>query len=128
MVGVEDFSTVSTKASVLGAMGRTSEADATMDKALKLPGTSMIQMHSYGIRLLRAQRAERSLKIFQLNQQRHPEEKFWTYYGLARAYTALGDKSNAIKNWEIAVANVPENRKSMLPQFQATLKKLKEGS
>ena len=125
VVGVEDFSTVSTKASVLDAMGRTSEADATMDKALELPGTSMIQMHSYGIRLLRAQRAERSLKIFQLNQQRHPEEKFWTYYGLARAYTALGDKSNAIKNWEIAIANVPESRKLMLPQFQATLKKLK---
>ena len=128
VVGVEDFSTVSTKASVLDEMGRTSEADATMDKALELPGTSMIQMHSYGIRLLRAQRAERSLKIFQLNQQRHPEEKFWTYYGLARAYTALGDKSNAIKNWEIAIANVPESRKLMLPQFQATLKKLKGSS
>ncbi len=61
-------------------------------------------------------------------QQRHPEEKFWTYVGLARTYTALGDKPNAIKNWEIAIANVPENRKFMLAQFQAALKKLKEGS
>jgi tetratricopeptide (TPR) repeat protein len=127
-VGVEDFSTSTTKASVLDALGRPSEADSVMDKALDLPGTAMIYVHSYGVRLLRASRADRALKIFLLNQQRHPEEKFWTYYGLARAYTALGDKPNAIKNWETALANVPENRKFMLPQFQAALKKLKEGS
>jgi len=127
-VGVEDFSTVSTKASVLGAMGRTAEADATMDKALDLPGAGMLYVHSYGVRLLRASRADRALKIFLVNQQRHPEEKFWTYYGLARAYTALGDKANAIKNWEIAIANVPENRRFMMGQFEAALKKVREGS
>jgi len=125
-VGVEDFSTDSTKASVLDAMGRSAQADALMDKAVELPGTGMIYVHSYGVRLLRASRAERALKIFQLNQQRHPEEKFWTYYGLARAYTALGNKLNAIKNWEIAIANVPDNRKFQLAQFEASLKKLKE--
>jgi hypothetical protein len=87
----------------------------------------MFNMYIYGARLLRASRSERALKIFQLDQDRHPEERFWTYLGLARAYTALGDKPNAIKNWEIVIADVPENRKFMLPQFQATLKKLKEG-
>jgi tetratricopeptide (TPR) repeat protein len=126
--GVEDFSTVSTKAAVLDAMGRASEADAVMDTALALPNTSMFNMYIYGARLLRASRPERALKVFQLDQERHPEEKFWTYLGLARTYTALSDKPNAIKNWEIAIANVPENRRFMLPQFQATLKKLKEGS
>jgi Protein of unknown function (DUF2911) len=126
--GTEDFATLSTKASVLDAMGKPSEADAVMDKAMELPGTGMIYAHSYGVRLLRANRADRALKIFQFNQKRHPEEKFWTYYGLARAYTAVGDKANAIKNWEIAIANVPENRKSMVPQFEAAVKKLKEGS
>jgi tetratricopeptide (TPR) repeat protein len=127
-VGVENFSTVSTKASVLDAMGRRAEADAAMDKALDLPGTEMLYVHSYGVRLLRASRPDRALKIFLVNQKRHPEEKFWTYFGLARAYTALGDKPNAIKNWETVIANTPENRKFMLPQFQANLKKLKEGS
>jgi hypothetical protein len=43
----------------------------------------------------------------------------------ARAYTALGDKPNAIRNWEITIANVPENRKFMMAQFQAALKKVK---
>jgi len=126
-IGVEDFSTVSTKAAVLDAMGRTPEADKVMDKALDLPGTAMINVHIYGIRLLRASRNERALKVFQLNQQRHPEEKFWTYYGLARAYTALKDKPNGIKNWETAIANVPEDRKAMVPQMQAALEKLKAG-
>jgi tetratricopeptide (TPR) repeat protein len=127
-VGVEDFSTLSTKAAVLSAMGRTSEADTVMEIALALPNSSMFDMHFYGAGLLRASRADRALKIFLLNQQRHPEEKFWTYLDLARAYTALNDKPNAVKNWEIAIANTPENRKFLLPQFQAALQKVKEGS
>jgi hypothetical protein len=126
--GVEDFSTVSTKAAVLDTMGSTSEADTAMDKALAIPNTSMFDMYIYGARLLRASRNERALKVFQLDQQHHPEEKFWTYFGLARSYTALGDKPNAIKNWEITIANTPENRKFMIPQFQAAVKKLKDGS
>jgi Protein of unknown function (DUF2911) len=127
-IGAEDFSTLSTKAAVLDTMGRNAEADSVMDNALTLPNTTMFNIHVYGAGLLRASRNERALKIFLLNRQRHPEEKFWTYLGLARAYTAIGDKPNAIKNWEIAISNVPENRKFMLSQFQATLKKLKEGS
>src|SRR5712671_2073715 len=68
--GVEDFSTLSTKSAVLGAMGRTSEADAVMDKALALPNSGMFDMHAYGVGLMRASRPDRALKIFQLNQQR----------------------------------------------------------
>ncbi len=127
-VGVENFSTLSTKAAVLTAMGRASEADVVIDKALSLPGKSVFDLHFYGMALLHSSRADRALKIFQINLQLHPEEKFWTHLELAHAYTALGDKPNAIKNWEIAIANVPESFKPMLPQFQASLDKLKEGS
>ena len=127
-IGAENFSTLQTKASVLQAMGRESEADAVMDKAIDMPDAGLLLVHSYGMRLLRASRNDRALKVLTLNQQRHPDEKFWTFLGLARAYTALNDKPNAIKNWEIAIANVPDNRKFQLPQFQAALKKLKEGS
>ena len=124
--GVENFSTLQTKASVLQAMERASEADAVMDEALGMPDASLMSVYSYGVRLLRASRNDRALKIFDLNQQRHPEEKFWNYFGLARAYAALNDKPNAIKNWELALANVPENRQFMLPQYKAALQKLKE--
>jgi cytochrome c-type biogenesis protein CcmH/NrfG len=48
--------------------------------------------------------------------------------GLARAYTATGDKAQAIKNWEVVLQNVPTDRKGQVPAYQAALKKLKEAS
>lgn len=127
-VGLENFSTLSTKAAVLTAMGRTTEADAVMDTAVTRSDTTMLNLFFYGVGLLRASRSDRALKIFQLDQQRYPDEKFWTYFGMAQAYTALNDKPHAINNWEIALAHLPENRRFMLPQYQAALKKLKEAN
>ncbi|HXD30948.1 MAG TPA: DUF2911 domain-containing protein [Pyrinomonadaceae bacterium] len=124
--GVEDFSTLSTKAAVLEAMGREADAEATMAKAVRITGTPILSIHQYGMRLLAAKKNDKALEIFKLNQQLHPDEKFYTFVGLARAYTATGDKANAIKNWEIALQNVPESRKAAIPSFQDALKKLKE--
>src|SRR5215203_4472197 len=45
--GREDFSTLQTKAAVLSAMGRESEADAIMDKALHLPAPEVVAVHQY---------------------------------------------------------------------------------
>jgi hypothetical protein len=126
-IGSEDFSTLETKAAVLEAMGRVADADATMDKAITLPGADLLPVHFYGIRLLGAGRNEKALATFKVNQRKHPEEKFWTYFGLARAYTALGDKENAIKNWETALRSVPDNRKAQIPAYEKVLKQLKEG-
>lgn len=57
-------------------------------------------------------------EIFKFNAQQYPEEKFYTYVGLARGYTAIGDKEDAIKNWEIALRTVPEVQKPNLPTYQ----------
>ena len=126
-LGHEDFSTLQTKAAVLQAMGRDQDADAVMEKALHIPGTEALAIHSYGVRLIATGKSARALEIFKLNQQLHPDEKFVTYVGLARGYAAVGDKQNAIKNWEIALRNIPENRKAQLPVYESALKKLKEG-
>ena len=75
-----------------------------------------------------AGRTAKAIEVFKLNQKRHPEDKFWAYLGLARAYTAAGDKEKAIKNWETAIQNIPETRKGQLPAYEAALKKLKEAS
>jgi tetratricopeptide (TPR) repeat protein len=48
--------------------------------------------------------------------------------GLARGYTALGDKQKAISYWETALQNVPENQERYLPLYQQALKALKEGT
>lgn len=92
--GREDFSTLQTKAAVLTAMGKETEANTIMDKALRLPATE--------------------------------DEKFYAYVGLARGYTAMGDKEKAIKNWEIALQNVPESQKANRPVYEKALKDLKE--
>ena len=126
VLGHEDFSTLQTKAAVLSAMGRESEADATMDKAMHLPGTDVIMIHQGAMRLLRAGRKEKAMEIFKFNAAQHPDEKFYTYVGLARGYTAMGDKANAIKNWEIALQNVPDAQKTNLPIYQKALDDLKK--
>jgi tetratricopeptide (TPR) repeat protein len=125
-VGREDFSTLETKAAVLRAMGRDKEAEAVMERAFRLPGTPVLVIHIYASRLLAAGEKEKALEVFKFNQQQHPDEKFWTYLGLARAYTALGDKQNAIANWELALPNVPDSQKPNLPAFEKALKALKE--
>ncbi len=125
--GREDFSTLGTKAAVLQALGRGAEADTTMDRAIRLPATSSVSVYQYCARLLAAGRKERALEVAMLNAQQHPEEKFWTYIGLARAYTAVGEKNNAIKNWETALLNVPASQKAQVPAYEDALKKLKEG-
>jgi hypothetical protein len=53
-------------------------------------------------------------------------EKFYTFTGLARGYTALGDKANAIKNWETALKNVPEAQKPNRATYEKALEDLKK--
>jgi tetratricopeptide (TPR) repeat protein len=127
-IGVENFSTLQTKAAVLEAMGRESEAEEVMEKALRFPGTSSFEIYQYGSRRLAAKKNQAALDVFKLNRARHPEEKFWTFLGLARGYTALGDRKNAIANWETALANVPAAQKGSVPRMRNMLESLKKGA
>jgi tetratricopeptide (TPR) repeat protein len=124
-IGVEDFSSLSTKASVLAALGKNAESDALMMKAVNHPTANVQAVHQYGRSLLAEGKADKALEVFKLNRQRHPDDTFTTYVGLARGFTAVGDKKNAIKNWETAIKNIPENQKANLPFYEGELKKLK---
>jgi tetratricopeptide (TPR) repeat protein len=124
----EDCSTLSTKVAVLEAMGRESEADALIEKALHLPGTSAYSVYAYGMGLLRKDKEDKAMKMFAFNRQQHPQDKFWTSLGLARGYTAVGDKKNAIANWEVVLRNIPSNLSNRTAAHEASLKKLKETS
>lgn len=127
-IGHEDFSTLSTKAAVLVAIGRESEADTLMQRALHLPGTDAYSVYAYGMQLLRNDKKDKAMKVFAFNQQQHPQDRFWTSLGLARGYTALNDKKNAIAHWEIVLHNVPANLSNRTAAYEATLKKLKEAN
>lgn len=127
-VGHEDFATLQTKAAVLDAMGRETDADNVMEKAFTLPDADALNVYSYAMHMLRSGRKDRAMKIFAFNQQKHPDDKFWTSLGLARGYTAVGDKTKAITNWEIVLRNIPTNLKAQTPNYESALKRLKETS
>jgi tetratricopeptide (TPR) repeat protein len=123
--GQEEFFTLQAKAQVLRAMNKNDEADAVMEKAVKRADASVQAIHQYGRGLLQAGKKEKALEIFKYNAQKFPEEKFTPNVGLARGYTAIGDKKNAIKYWELAIKNIPDNQKQNLAFYEAELKKLK---
>jgi len=124
-VGQKNFETLSSKAMVLNAMNKPADADIVMKEAISMPGVSVQQVHEYGRSLLAAGRKDKAMEVFQFNKKMHPEDKFTTNVGLARAYTAMDDKKNAIKNWETAIKNIPESQKSNLAYYEGELKKLK---
>ncbi len=125
--GREDYSTLQTRANVLRALGRADEGDAVTDQAVHLKGTPVTFIHQRGRALLAAKQADKALAVFKYNRQQHPDDKFTTYLGLALGYTAVGDKKNAIANWELALMNVPDSQKANLPGFQKSLEALKQG-
>ena len=124
-VGKKDFNSLQTKARVLYAMKKEQEADAVMQEAIKDPTATLTDLHQLGRSLVASGKKEKAMEVFQLNRKQHPKDKFTTYVGLARGYTAMGDNENAIRNWEIAIRNIPEDQKGSVGQYEAELKKLR---
>jgi tetratricopeptide (TPR) repeat protein len=124
--GQQNFTTLNTKAVVLYNMTRYDEAETVMDKAIAQPDAPLIGIHQYGRILLNGGKKEKAMEVFKYNAKIHSEDKFAPNVGLARGYAALGDKKNAIKYWELAIRNIPDNRKVELPSYEAELKKLKD--
>ncbi len=125
-IGQENFQTLQTKAVVLNAMGKTEEADMVMDRAIEHSTASVGAIHQYARSLLGEGRNERAMMVFRKNAKMHPEDKFTTIVGLARGSAALGDTKKAIKYWETAIENIPEDQKPNLSYYEAELNKLKE--
>lgn len=125
--GQENFTSLSIKAQILTALNRDTEAEAVMGKAIKHPTASVQLIHQYGRSLLDSGKTQKALEVFKFNAKQYPNDKFTPNVGMARAYTALGDKKSAIKYWEIALKNIPENQKQNLAYYEGELKKLKAG-
>ncbi len=125
-IGQRNYQTLQAKAGVLSAMGNQEEADTVMDEAIKDPTASVANIHQYARSLVAAGRNEKALEVFEYNRKAHPDDTFTTYVGLARGYAAVGNTKKAIKNWETAIKNLPENQKTNLAYYEAELKKLKE--
>ena len=73
------------------------------------------------MRTLAAGRTDRAMAVFLANRQLHPDERFWTYAGLARGYAALGDRKRAIASWETALRNVPADQRANRANLERAL-------
>ena len=126
-VGEVSFGSYQVKASVLAAMGRTATADSTMDEAFELPGNDATALFLHGSGLLARQRAERAMRVFRVNEQKHPKELFWVALGWAEGYTAAKDTARAIKQWETVLRMVPDMMQAQRPTYEASLAALRKG-
>jgi hypothetical protein len=124
VIGQTNFDTLSTKALVLTKMGRQDEAKTVMQTALKLPGTTPLQIHQYGRLLLNAKKTNEAMEVFKYNAERNGDT--WpVHVGLARGYAAMGDNQQALEHAKKAAEQAPDaiNKQSL----QAMVKSLSEG-
>src|SRR5204863_8645967 len=105
-IGQKNFDTLSAKALVLSKLGRNDEAKPIMQEALRLPGTTALQIHLYGRQLLTAKKVKEALEVFQLNAQRNGDA--WpVHVGLARGYAAAGENQKALEHAKRALPQAP---------------------
>jgi tetratricopeptide (TPR) repeat protein len=122
--GQESFTTLTTLSQLQEANGKAAEAAKTMDRALNHPTAGPIEIHQYGRQLQAQKKNEEAMKVFELNARRHPG--VWPVeVGLARGYSALGKKKEALEHARKALAQAPDdvNRQAL----QNMVKQLEEG-
>jgi len=123
-IGQANFETLGVKAQILAKMGQKDEAKKVMDAALKLPGTTSLDIHQYGRQLLMAKQVDEALQVFQYNAERNGDA--WpVHVSLARAYMAKGDLKQALDHAQKAAKQAPDeqNKKNL----EAMVKALSEG-
>ncbi len=125
-VGVKNFGTLNGKATVLMAAGKTDEALAVMDEAIKLPDATAGAIHQYGRQLIGVGQKDKALEVFKYNQKTN--KGAWpTNYGLARGYSAVGNYKQAIKYLKLAKANIPAGDTLNGPIIDQNIAKLEKG-
>ncbi len=103
--GQKNFTTLSTKASLLDALGRTAEKDAVMKEAMPL--ATMLELHGYGRGLIAAKRPKEALEALLMNAKKFPGV-YTTTMGLVRGYSANGDFASALKYAKAALPLAPD--------------------
>ncbi len=122
IMGEKNFHTLSSKAAVLSKMNRKEEADKIMSEAL--PFASVLDMHFYARGLLTEKRIPEAMKVFKMNNEKNPDQ-WYTYSGLARGYSAMGDYKKALQFAKITLAKAPDEGTKR--QLEAMIAKLENG-
>jgi hypothetical protein len=115
------FPTLSAKANILRAMGKTNEADTMMNKAIAIANEN--ELNLYGYNLLNNGQQDKAIEMFILNTKKYPNSAN-TFDSLGEAYAIKGDKKNAITSFKKSLsmnppANVRANSEKYLKQLGA---------
>jgi len=102
----QNFTSLSTNASLREKLGHKSKADSIMKIAMEK--ATKMELHQYGRKLLSEKKTKEALEVFQLNAKKHPKD-FTTYAGLARGYSANGDYKTALANAKLALPLAPND-------------------
>ncbi|RYU95041.1 DUF2911 domain-containing protein [Emticicia agri] len=105
VMGEKNFSTLSTHAAVLMALGKKPEANIIIQEAL--PMGSMREVHFFGRTLLSSRQIEEAFKVLQYNYSKHPDE-YTTNVGMGRIYSAKGDYKKALEYMNVALQKAPD--------------------
>ena len=122
-VGVSDWTTLQTKATVLMGKGDMHNALTTMMEAVEHPSATPFQIHGFARQLIAQGMADKALEIFEYNYERF--DGAWpTNVGMARGLSAVGRYDEALKYAKLAHAEAPDqlNKDSMA----AAVEKLKQ--
>ncbi|WP_259068644.1 DUF2911 domain-containing protein [Mucilaginibacter sp. X4EP1] len=103
--GSQSFTAWSTRAEVLDSLGRATDADAAMKKAL--PYASLNELYFYGKSLAHHKKSKEAFDVFKLDYDKYPDQ-FLTNAGMARGYSALGDYKKALTYAQKARAQAPD--------------------
>jgi len=120
-IGQKNFQTLSTKAQILSAQGKSDEAASIMKEALPMGSTA--EIHQYARNLIAQKKIKEAFEAFKINYDKHPND-FTTSVGMARGYSALGDYKKAVEFMKKALTLNPDNANKgnierFIPMLQA---------
>ena len=116
------FANVQLKSGILNKMGKQSEGLALLDEAKEM-GT-ILEVHGLGRQLISMGMKDKAMEVFRYNADKN-KDTWPVHYGLARAYSAMGDYKTALSHLEKAHANAPNPASK--GRVEANIAKLKKG-
>lgn len=115
------FNTLSVKANILKAQGKTGEGDKIMNDAVAI--ANEVELNAYGYQLMGNGQQDKAIEMFVLNTKRFPKSAN-CFDSLGEAFATKGDKKNAIVNFKKSLSmnpapNVKANSEKFLKDLGA---------
>lgn len=109
-----------TKSQLLEKLGKKNEAVELAKKAFDIATEAEMNIYGY-VLMLQLNDVDRAIEVFKMNVDKHPDS--WNVYdSLAEAFSKKGNKEDAIKYYNIALAKSPDSQKERISKAIQELK------